>query len=253
MNARPKGTSSAATAWARSASLRKGKSPRRSSWTEEEGQRLRGLRLSPWRSNRNDLVALVRHFKEGGPLYSVHEAGKPVHASQDFARKVRGLTQRGALDWLLGVTSAGIAWQEPSAGAEKGLQEGRRHDGHRDILLPPLLNLKEVQPYSVHDFDLATWYLRDEASWPIPKGRAHLRGRSLSITLHGEDTLEVAYLRQHLEGHPLWNAMAAYKAAEARSLIRRRALFGAILQKVQRPQAEGDRPAAPGGPGIRRC
>lgn len=70
-------------------------------WSEDEEGRLRDLRISPYRTTRDELVQLIRHFKQGNPLYHVVHKGTPIHKSKELAAKVRELTKTGQLDWLV--------------------------------------------------------------------------------------------------------------------------------------------------------
>ena len=78
-------------------------------WSEEEKVRLKALRLDPARRDREELTSLASHFKSGGSTYSVTDTGKPMSASQGLARKIKALTDNGALDWVLDT-------REPSRG-----------------------------------------------------------------------------------------------------------------------------------------
>ena len=69
-------------------------------WTDQEKRKLKKLAIDSSRTSREDLIALIRHFKAGGTLFDVTDMGQPVHKSQALARKLRELTQAGKLDWL---------------------------------------------------------------------------------------------------------------------------------------------------------
>ena len=69
-------------------------------WTPDERKKLKQLTIDSARHTRADLLALIAHFKNGGGISSVVDNAKPVYKSQDFARKVKRLTEEGELDWL---------------------------------------------------------------------------------------------------------------------------------------------------------
>ena len=90
------------------------------------------------------------------------------------------------------------AWKGQQATPQSNISLGPRPDPetereHRGILMAPLLNLKEIQPLSTQDYDLAVWFSRpDEPSWPVSKGRAwRQREGALEIRLHIEGQPEV--------------------------------------------------------------
>ncbi len=70
-------------------------------WSNEEKTTLRYFTIRPEAHDRHKLSKLVEHFKAGGGISKIVDVGDPVHASQDFARKIRELTKRGILDWLV--------------------------------------------------------------------------------------------------------------------------------------------------------
>lgn len=69
-------------------------------WTKAQEDALRALHLDPSRHSKEDLVALARHFEDGGSLFAVTDEGRPARKSQEFARKFKRLVQAGELDWL---------------------------------------------------------------------------------------------------------------------------------------------------------
>lgn len=74
----------------------------RETWRPAEAERLRKLPIDPVRSSPATLRALVEHFSGPSPsLFAVTEGGKEPHVSKDLARKVRKLTQKRKLDWIL--------------------------------------------------------------------------------------------------------------------------------------------------------
>jgi hypothetical protein len=71
-------------------------------WTQEEVRRLKKLRLDPIRSPPDKLRSLVEHFlKPGASVFAVTEGDGPVRVSKNLARKVRDLTSKGALGWVV--------------------------------------------------------------------------------------------------------------------------------------------------------
>ena len=70
-------------------------------WSVEEQSKLWELTIDPNRISREELTTLVEHFRKARSLRKVYEGGDAIHASQNFARKVRNATRSGLLDWLL--------------------------------------------------------------------------------------------------------------------------------------------------------
>ena len=71
-------------------------------WTREEVKELRRLRLDPIRNTPAKLRLLVEHFlKPGASVFVVTEGDGPVKVSKALARKVRDLTLKGALGWVV--------------------------------------------------------------------------------------------------------------------------------------------------------
>ena len=71
-------------------------------WTREEVRELRRLRLDPIRNTPDKLRLLVAHFlKPGASVFAVTEGDGPVRVSKALARKVRDLTLKGALGWVV--------------------------------------------------------------------------------------------------------------------------------------------------------
>lgn len=112
---------------------------------------------------------------------------------------------------------------------------------HWERLTPDLLDLVGISALSVHDFDLATFYSRPtEPSWPIPKGQV-VRGSdgTLTVVLTGEDNLEWAYLRKHLQTDDVWEAIEKTKRALAHDLSVRLGLLEAVVKQIQKPSDDG--------------
>ncbi len=127
---------------------------------------------------------------------------------------------------------------------------------HRDellrVVIPVLDGLRVFEP---RHLDIATWHVRPhEPSWPIAFGRMERTedGR-LSTHLLIEGRFEWLYLRQHLEGDPLWSAVADWKEAMARDVASRLALLREIFARTEQGtrmravedlgSAHGDEPA----------
>ena len=71
-------------------------------WNTEEVKKLRRLRLDPIRNTPDRLRSLVEHFlKPGASVFAVTEGDGPVRVSKTLARKVRDLTSKGALGWVV--------------------------------------------------------------------------------------------------------------------------------------------------------
>jgi hypothetical protein len=71
-------------------------------WTREEIKELKRLRLDPIRNTPAKLRPLVAHFlKPGASVFAVTEGDGPVRVSKALARKVRDLTLKGTLGWVV--------------------------------------------------------------------------------------------------------------------------------------------------------
>ena len=71
-------------------------------WNREEVKELKRLRLDPLRNTPDELRPLVEHFlKPGSSVFAVAEGDGPVRVSKALARKVRDLTSKGALGWVV--------------------------------------------------------------------------------------------------------------------------------------------------------
>ena len=71
-------------------------------WTREEVRELKKLRLDPIRNTPARLRLLVGHFlKPEASVFAVTEGDGPVRVSKALARKVRDLTLKGALEWVV--------------------------------------------------------------------------------------------------------------------------------------------------------
>ena len=71
-------------------------------WNSEEVKDLRRLGLDPIRDTPEKLRSLVEHFlKPGASVFAVTEGNGPVRVSKVLARKVRDLTSKGEMGWVL--------------------------------------------------------------------------------------------------------------------------------------------------------
>ena len=71
-------------------------------WNTEEVKKLRRLRLDPIRNTPDRLRSLVEHFlKPGASVFAVTEGDGPVRVSKTLARKVRDLTSKGEMGWVV--------------------------------------------------------------------------------------------------------------------------------------------------------
>jgi len=71
-------------------------------WTQEEIRELKRLRFDPIRNTPAKLRSLVEHvLKPGASVFAVTEGEGPVRVSKALARKVRDLTLKGALGWVV--------------------------------------------------------------------------------------------------------------------------------------------------------
>lgn len=112
---------------------------------------------------------------------------------------------------------------------------------HRKRLMTDLDFLDGLEPFALHDRDLATWWSRpDTVDWPIPKGRAWRQpeGR-LAVTLHAESKTAWPYLRQHFAGYNIWDEIEDCKHSLARDLSARFGLMDAIAERIYSPREEG--------------
>ena len=71
-------------------------------WNSEEVKELRRLRLDPIRKTPDRLRSLVEHFLQpGASVFAVTEGDGPVRVSKALARKVRDLTLKGDMGWVV--------------------------------------------------------------------------------------------------------------------------------------------------------
>jgi hypothetical protein len=112
---------------------------------------------------------------------------------------------------------------------------------HRDDLMSVLLELYGIDVFPLHHEDLATWYARsDSPCWPMAQGQVCRESDgSLAVQLNAEEKLEWQYLKQHLPGDPVWDAVEACKQALAGDFAARLALLNAVVQLIGNPVEEG--------------
>ena len=61
----------------------------------------------------------------------------------------------------------------------------------------------------------------------------------LTVELDSEEMLEWNYLKQHLDGDPVWDAVNVWKQAMADDISARLKLLQVMIERVHRPQEEG--------------
>lgn len=144
---------------------------------------------------------------------------------------------KGTATYLADLRREYEAFSRPVQAAHTRFDAGK----HRQQLTPVLLDLGGISVFSVHDFDLATFYSRPtEPSWPVSNGQV-IRGPDgvLAVELTGERNLEWAYLRQHLQNDGVWEAIEKAKRALAKDLSVRLGLLEAVVKQIQKPSDDG--------------
>ena len=98
-------------------------------WTTAERARLKLLTIDAQKTPPEKLIELVRHFQGRGTLFGATEkAVEPV--SKGLGRKIRDLTQQGALDWVLdraGGEVGGVTSDSTNAGRAPAQDRGVVH------------------------------------------------------------------------------------------------------------------------------
>ncbi len=216
-------------------------------WTAEEQARLRELRLDPVRNPPQRLVALVQHFRAGGGVHRVTEAGTgPVSVSKVLARKVRDLTRQGKLEWVLGreadADADAPAWPGPCASGDSGETDVEEH---AEELLSFAQRLRDRVTVPAP----GPWVGSDGGAgpWAMWEGAADLSPER-SIPDAREERVEAQWgigpydarshplfpaLKQHLPGHRSWEALGEL---ERRARVFRAATdhaFGQIDQVIK--------------------
>jgi len=111
--------------------------------------------------------------------------------------------------------------------------------GHRSALVAPLLELKGIGTFPLHDYDLAHWYGHpSDRHWPIAQGRVEWRDGAVVVILNAEEGVAWPYLQQHLPGDPVWGAIEGCKDAIARDVQSRLALLEVVIKRLEKPGAE---------------
>ena len=184
-------------------------------WSELDQLQLRRLTIDPHRRNQDELAGLVAHFKEDGTIFSVTQKGKPVRASQEFARKVRRLTLEGKLDWVLGITfetSSSTGRESPSPLAAMAAQD------HYAELVGVGRRLRDkmfIQSASVlinndHFRSLDVWEgePRRRCEEAIPASIDEAVGRAWGSGITDQRQHQIFTLfRSHLRSNPCWETL----------------------------------------------
>lgn len=199
-----------------------------------------GKRISP------TIEAFVVNTKRNAPgLTYPNIADRVVERFGEASRIDRSSVQRIlARAGIQGRTMAGVAGNLRGIGNESMNYQGssgQPDPEHRRTLLAPLLDLKEVQPMGMHDYDLAIWHSRSNlSSWPLAKGQVcRSPSRTLEVRLDIESRMEYRYLRQHLPDDLIWSALEAFRQMMAHDIAARLTLLEKVTALVERPEAEG--------------
>lgn len=212
-------------------------------WSGAEARHLRDLKLDPQRNPPGKLVKLVRHFKQGGTLWAVTEGGEALTVSKGLARKVRGLTEEGELDWVL--SRPRVAPERP---ATADVPNGRRVDPEsvlhrrelfyfgrrlRDLLTVPL-------PLAVIETKVEEYEVRMWGSWPSvlecpPRDTEEEEVASQwgSSPYNGRKHPLFPAFRQHLSGHQCWTCLDEMKAPFIEYGAACRRAFQAIIGELR--------------------
>lgn len=173
-------------------------------WSPEEQRRLKKLRIAPVRHDREKLIVLVNHFKENGSVFGVtgkgllHD-GKAIYASQDFARKLKRLTEQRKLDWLVG--------PDLPRGSEEDPEQAER--GHWRELRECAKELRQ-QVHSGAPFAQLLGF--PWATFPDCNGSLIICAQEgdESISLSSESSQLFDSLLQHLPDHKVWDHLAEW-------------------------------------------
>ena len=215
-------------------------------WTPEERQKLKQQTIDSARHTRAELSALVMHFRDGGGISSVVDQAKPVYKSQDFARKIKRLTEEGELDWLdanegeapaeqLTETShdapqnAQATPSEPCAShpssdrahtvsGSSGSSQAKRAAVlaliHQQVESPGILGRARERPMSKLQF-LAQ-------NWEGPGYGWHLGSQTEIPSLKVEDSEEFINLRMSTRHAPVWHDLDNLRELMTRIVTKRR-------------------------------
>lgn len=112
---------------------------------------------------------------------------------------------------------------------------------HWSDLMPILVELRGIEPFPVHDYDLVRWHHRiDVPCWPITKGQiCRAPDSELIVRLDAEGKLEWTCLQQHLPGDPVWSSLIRWKQTMAEDVAARLILLETVKQLVQSPSEDG--------------
>ncbi len=116
-----------------------------------------------------------------------------------------------------------------------------RMEEHRQALLTCLEDLRGVEAFPLHNYDLALWHSRPaDPCWPMAKGFI-CRDTPGRLTVHTdvEKRQEWTLLRQHLPDAPLWGTLRVWKQAVARDMATRMALLKEVTRSIERPASRG--------------
>ena len=168
-------------------------------WSADEERKLKELRIDAARSDRARLKALVEHFSSGGTLYDVTDNGNPTYASQELARKIKDLTQRGRLGWLATPGGDLRVSEDPTLASREhwvDLKNAARTLGTVIRSAPPFAQLLDF-PWSYnpeHRDGLVT----------------NLQGKGVEISLEVEQSLYLDALKEHLHAHKAWGYLDSW-------------------------------------------
>ena len=199
-------------------------------WTPEEVRLLRQLGFDPQR-NPPEKLAGLGHFQSGGSLWAVTEGSGEPHVSKDLGKNVRRYVQTRELDWVI---QREIPLGEAViADTPREILVGQLRE-HLDSLVEVIRSLRGVEPLTLGGQQILPWWLRtQEPCWPIAKGRVCRGEAGLSVHLQAEDELEWQYLKQHLAGDELWDAIEAWKLAMAQDIRARLGLLDELARRVR--------------------
>ena len=138
-----------------------------------------------------------------------------------------------------GMATAGSIASAPSGAMKTAETAAFDLPGHRSTLLAPLLELKGIGSFALHDHDPAYWYGHpSDRHWPIAQGRVEWRDGAVVVILNAEEGVAWPYLQQHLPGDPVWGAIEGCKDAIARDVQSRLALLEVVIKRLEKPEVE---------------
>ena len=174
---------------------------------------------------------------------TVNEVADRLHLEP---RRVRELLERERL----GGYKTGRKWAISEESLDAYLQSVQQRGGtkerilfsvagqmqrHWDDLMPILVELDQIEPFPFHDYDLATYYSRpDEPCWPIAKGHVCRKEHGdLVLRLDNEEKLSWSYLKEHLDGDPVWQVIEEWKKAMAEDMSARHSLLEIVIRRIE--------------------